>query len=149
MATIQEHWQRIPLWGKFLIVGGAAYGVYRLTSNDKSGGTSDHLVGPNDGLSYQPYEYQVAADSLENYFLTGFMGMTENDTAIGQILMSMNTNADVIALNNAFGTRYTWDLWIVSGSGGNLTWWINKFLDNDVKQAVKANYQSKGINYIW
>lgn len=147
--TIKQHWEGLPLWGKGLIVAGAAYGVYRIfrTDNDNSGGTTDEITTGGDNFTYPPHQYQLYADMFEAAWLSGPFGVTEDDTAMGAILMEMQTTDDVIALNNAFGTRnvYGWTFL----SGGNLSQIVHKYLDNDVKAKVNEDYALKNIAWQW
>lgn len=116
-------------------------------SNDNSGGTSTTL--PEQGeKTYTDDQYKIFADGIETgVWGTGPLGVwTEDDEAIGDILMQMNTLGDVIALNNAYGIRTRG---IILSDGGNLVQTINNYLDSDVKSDVNEDYRNKNILWVW
>jgi hypothetical protein len=120
---------------------------------DRSGGTTHNLPEtedyntPRHGHTYSPNQYALFADQIEAAWLSGPFGITEDDTAIGNILMQMMNDNDVVALSNAFGTRHVHGLWFLSG--GNLAQIIHKYLDNDIKAIVNADYEAKGMTSRW
>lgn len=139
-----------PTQKTVLAVGGAFafYKLYQWFKKDNSGGTTDYLPLPaGSQLSFPEFQYQAYADMFEAAWLSGPFGWSEDDAAMGEILMAMKTDADVIALNNAWGERHVHGVSFFSG--GNLSQVVQKYLDNDVKQQVNANYEFKGINWRW
>lgn len=140
-------------FGLFQVIGAgvAVYLLYQFFDKDESGGTS-HDVDDDDintgNLSYQRHTYKAFADAIEAaVWGTGaFPAMTEDDAAIGQILMQMQNIDDVYALMDAYGVR---GVGIVLQDRGNLVETIQRYLDADVKRDVNTAYQQRGINFAW
>jgi len=119
-----------------------------LSDDDKSGGGSQDIPYDKNNLSYDPGYYETTADALE-YFLWGNSGLaswTEDDTAIGTALLTMNTIDDVYKLLEAYDFRYVG--WFIK-DGGNLVESIAAYLDQDIKDMVNEEYQERGINFTW
>lgn len=131
------------------IAAGSAFILYKIGkaifSNDNSGGTSDVLnVGKN--LTYTENDYKTLADAIEAaiWGTWALPSITEDDQAIGDILMMMQTDDDVAMLNNKYGKRFRG---VLFEDGGNLTQSIHAYLDQDVKNQVNQYYRSSGINW--
>jgi Ca2+-binding RTX toxin-like protein len=152
MKQVQSWYSGLSTPAKFAVAGGAAFLVWKagkaIFSNDKSGGTTDQLPPGQGTKTFTDSEYAILADGIETaVWGTDILGVwSEDDSAIGDILMLMETTADVVALNNAYGVRTRG---VVLTSGGNLVQTVTSYLDADVKEDVNADYRDKGIQWIW
>lgn len=151
VARGQGWWQRQPKPVKAGVIAAglyAGYKIYQLFNQDKSGGTSDDIEVNENKLSYPIGTYKVYADEIEAAIWgTGaFPSMTEDDEAIGLILMDMNTADDVYQLATEYGVRTRG---VLLEDGGNLVETIQTYLDSDIKATVNADYRAKNIPFQW
>lgn len=150
-AVVQEYKKLSPT-GKVIAVTATVLAVYKLGkwafSDDKSGGTTQNLVCGSGNLSFPSNQYEVFADQIETaiWGTWGIPSPWEDDTAIGEILMSMQSTDDVCKLNNAYDVR---TVGIFMQDGGNLVQTIHSYLDDDIKEEVNAYYQIHNIDWIW
>jgi len=131
----------------YLAIGGGAYLLYRLFKKPViEDGTSQDISYNANNLTYPDATYTVLADAIYQAFnIAGFSSFYEDDEAIGNALMQMQSNDDVAKLIRTYGTRAG----TLLTTDKNLVEAVQAYLDNDVKETVNANYQSKGINFYW
>lgn len=149
MSVVKDTWYDLPGWGKMAIIVAGGLGVYKVYSwltADQSGGNSQN-VDVGDNVTYTNNQFRVFADSLEAAFFSGFLGMTEDDRIIGEILKRMRTTDDVARLTRVFGVRHIHGASFLTG--GNLVQLVQSLLDSDVKNAVNAYYEANGIEWFW
>lgn len=131
------------------VIAVGAFIAYKLFSSDESGGTSDtdpDTEPDKKNLSYPPGSYTLFADTIEAaiYGTYGIVTLWEDDEAVADVLMQMNTLDDVYMLIEKYGRRY---VGIFISDGGNLIQTIQEYLDNDLIEDVNANYQAKNIPF--
>jgi hypothetical protein len=97
--------------------------------------------------SFLAQTYEQLADRLEaDFYPDALGGWTENDHDIGNVLMQMQKNEDVAALICAYNVR---GRGYIIREYYNLPQAVARYLDEDVKAAVNADYQRKGLNFRW
>jgi hypothetical protein len=99
------------------------------------------VVNPSK-LSYSLNQYLVYADQIEGALHIGdAWSPYEDDTAVQDVLMSMQNDDDFYQLVKAYGVRETtWPTEL------NLVETIEAYLDSDNKEAVNVDYAGKGMN---
>jgi hypothetical protein len=107
-----------------------------------SGVSQTEVVVDVESLTYPENNYIMWADQLEQGFYATYL--TEDDELVGQILRYMQNDTDVANLVKKYGVR-DGGSWF--NTNYNLPQAVSAMLDNDIKNAVNQNYQSKGISF--
>lgn len=149
MPRASNIWKEMPPTLRTGIIVGGAFSLYKigkwLLSTNLSGGNTNQLPpGPISDLTYPKHQYKIFADAMETAAWGSVFSAWEDDAAMAKILMQMNTTADMIALNNAYGSRASWELF---GNGYNLTQTLQLYLDQSYKDEVNEYFSSNGIEW--
>lgn len=111
------------------------------------GGSAQEQVQVNkENLTYDDAVYSSLADQIQAAVWGSILDLTEDDEAMRDALLKMETLDDVKKLIVVYGVRGEG---IVLQEYYNLPQTITKYLDTDYKQEVNAVYQQKGIQYQW
>ena len=136
-----------------LKVGGLCYLAYRVhkavnPDNDNTLIEDCGAIDPDD-LSYQTEVYRALADQFQQALYLSHGVFSEDDTAMADILMSCNTNADVLKLACEYGERSVGDdLFVWFFPPLTLFEATTQYLDTSDRDDVNADWLSKGITYI-
>lgn len=107
-----------------------------------AGVSQDEITVDVESLSYPQNNYLMWADQLEQGFYATYL--TEDDELVGQILKYMNNDTDVANLVQKYGVR---DGGAWYNTNYNLPQAVSAMLDNDIKNQVNQNYQTKGMTF--
>lgn len=116
--------------------------VVGIFTPDKPGGDVTPGTGDNRPATFDVATARALADRLESDFWPGGLIALpfEYDEDAAATLMQCQVTNDVRLLMNEYGTRGT-----AIFERYNLTETVVKFLDNNYRDAVNADYQTKGI----
>lgn len=108
--------------------------------NAQTGG-SEKVEPDSSKITYPLWKYAQLADSIESAVWDG-LGFTEDDDLIEATLKQCQNDDDFLALSNAYGVR---GRGLVLRDYYNLVTTIGNYLDDSNREAVNADYQSKGM----
>lgn len=128
-------------------VGILGYGIYKaLTAKHDS--SLKGCAKPRNNLTLPLDVYGSLADQMQAAIWYYFDGFAEDDEAMRDILLQLNTDDDVKELICVYGVR---------GQHGylsghlfpqyNLVNSVQNYLDSDYKEYVNKTYAARGINY--
>lgn len=123
---------------KFFSAVGSGIGA---PAGSQTGGSEQ--TQPNaQNLTFPTWKYEQLADTIESA-VWGGLAFTENDEEIEEALKQCQTDDDYIALSSAYGVR---GRGVVLRDYYNLTQTLDLYLDDSNRDAVNADFQSKGMN---
>lgn len=116
------------------------FNLFGKPDNSQTGGSEDVVVEQSN-LSYPDNWYLQQADIIEQAVWAGSALWEDDDAIQNTLLMCMNDD-DFYQLSNAYGVR---GRGVVLRDYYNLQQTVQEYLDDDNKEAVNANYASKGM----
>ena len=131
-------------WQAIKVISAVAKGV---TEPRIDSGTSQNTCDYNaDLLSYPEEQYSDIADDIQSaIWETGPFALYERDEVIASALMAMQNRDDLKKLRCVYNIRGAKD---AMSARLNLVQSVEKYLDQNYKDAVNADYYAKGIPLI-